>query len=136
MTQTWPTPVPLSPSKTHNVRRWFVNGTTMFRGARPGRPPSDPGDLGVGTYFSSLRSRAANYGHVTVHVISLKNPLVLSTDVAYDIVAEQFMTCRGPFRKTGAEAATRVMRCLGFDGVVAVRDGGHQAEELEVCVFP
>jgi hypothetical protein len=126
---------PLPADKTSKVRKQFQNGKVCWRGDRPGRRPADPGDLGVGKYYDTYKARAKCYGPVEQHVIVLKNPLVVSDQVAYDIIAERFMTCRGSTerRTVGAQAATRVLKCLGFDGVVAV---SLTTPSIEVCVFP
>jgi hypothetical protein len=125
---------PLDTKRTREVRRWFRNGKVCYRGESSSCRPSDPGDLGVGTYFTTEKARARCYGKVGTWVVTLKNPLVLSDHVAYEVIAERYMTCRGDWdrRKAGAVAATRMLRCLGFDGLVSV---SLSRQEIEVVVF-
>lgn len=132
----WPEPRALSLPRANGVRRSIQQGKLLYRGVRDGRWPSDPGDLGIGTYYSSSAIVARCYGKLTKQVISLKNPLVLSSEVAYEIIAERCMTCRGTnaARTVGATTATRMLQCLGYDGVVAVH--AERTREWEVVVFP
>ena len=129
----------LSPARVSAIRRSFLNGRLLYRGIRE-HGPTDPGDLGVGTYFSTSKARARGYGRLTESVVCLKSPLVLSRSQAYALIDDHFETCRGDFeiRKWGAEDATRMLQGLGFDGLVAVdvaqRPGWRT--EWEVVVFP
>ena len=127
----------LSPQRKGAIRGVLRQGKRLYRGIRE-HGPSDPGDLGIGAYYSSLKSRARGYGRLTEAVITLQNPLVLTQTQAYALVDDHFHTCCGEWarRKQGATAATRMLRCLGFDGIVAVNLGPYRTDEWEVVVFP
>lgn len=136
---TFPPPVPLPASKVRALQRSFRRGRTLYRGIKPAdQLPADPGDLGIGSYHSSSKLRARCYGTLTKAVVRLRHPLVLSNDQAYAFVDDHFHTvhCSRSWedRKVAATAATRVLRCLGFDGLVAVASRGR--DELEVVLFP
>ena len=139
------------PAETvRRLRERFAKGAPLWRGQRPlnGRAfASDPGDLGRGKYFSSLKSRAENYGDISREMIVLHNPLVLTTDEAYTQIADQFGTISGQSehpehgstgdhesRLRAAQAATDAMQKAGYDGVVALNNW-HNITELEVVVF-
>lgn len=133
----WQAPVSLSPSRRSAISRRIRQGRLLFRGLRE-HGPTDPGDLGVGTYFTTAKSRARGYGRLTSATVQLHQPLVLSHEQAYSLVDDNYQTCRGTWdqRKQGAIAATRMMRCLGFDGLVSVNCSHPQRPEWEVVVFP
>ena len=126
---------PLGQLQRQHIRAQFASGKRVFRGTQPVHCPADPGDFGIGTYHTTSKARARCHGRVAEHVVTLHNPLVMESGKVYELIAERFMTCRGTMasRKTGAVAATRVLRCLGFDGVVSV---SLVHPELEVLVFP
>ncbi len=136
MSVEWPAPVKLSRQRTLAVRRSLQAGKVLFRGVRESGRPSDPGDLGIGTYYSSWRALAKCYGKLTTAVIRLRNPYIVSNDIAYELIAENFMTCRGTHerRLVGATAATRMLKCLGFDGLVSVNP--NRKKDWEIVVFP
>lgn len=125
----------LTPERAQEVVERAQFGFTAYRGVATHRGPSDPGDLGIGTYFSTQREIAKCYGHVSTHTIKLANPLVLSRDDAYALIADRWTTCNGRDldRLEGAIAATEHMQEAGYDGLIAVNpDGG----DWEVVVFP
>lgn len=105
--------------------------------------PADPGDFGIGLYYSSNKSRAKQYGNRILHVeVGLDNPLYLSVEKAYDL-ADKYGTIRGNLpigygigkredRELAAKWMTRDLQKKGYDGIVVTEKDG----ELEVVVFP
>lgn len=113
-------------------QRFQTVGVPLYRGERPaGQRPSDPGDFGVGEYWTSKESQAKASGKPTREIIKLKNPAMLPVSMAYDL-ADSFGTVSGPNRAKGAVELTEHMRRSGFDGLVAKDRDGH----IEVVVFP
>lgn len=131
----WPPSVPLSEDQKNAYKAQLISGRKFFRGVNQQRRRSDPGDLGVGTYFSSNPEIARCYGKLTTAVLRFRNPIVLSRDEAYERISDVFLTCSGTnaARTAGARAATRVLLCLGFDGLAAIDP---LRNEWEVVVFP
>lgn len=130
----WPAPVKLSPERASAIQAIIKAGVHVYRGVRETGRPSDAGDLGKGTYYSTSKAVAKCYGKLTESKLVLNNPLVLSNEEAYELIAEAYMTCRGNFRDVGAATATRVLKCLGFDGVASVHV--EREKEIEIVVFP
>ena len=100
-----------------------------------GHRPADPGDFGVGPYWTTSIHRARAYGRkLTQKVLVFQNPLCLGVEEAYDI-GEIFGTIHGTSngglypRMKASEEMTRVILALGFDGIVVT----HRDGELE-CV--
>ena len=83
----------ISPARLRSIRKRLRAGLIVWRGI--GHKPADPGDLGRGTYYSSKRMRAANYGQATRHSIVLLNPLILTREESYTQIADRFGTISG-----------------------------------------
>ncbi len=112
-------------------------GIKVWRGVkRPGEAPSDPGDLGKGTYYSTMRARAKSYGHtLTREIITLENPLVLTAKKAYEL-ADKYKTVRGTQdeRHAGATQMTKDLKARGYDGLIAISNY-RDVTELEVVDY-
>lgn len=99
----------------------------------------DPGDFGRGVYYDTNYYRAKSYGYVIKSIISLSNPIILSSSEAYDL-ADKFQTVRlsdewyannigknvDEARLINAQKMTEYILSLGYDGLAAVnvRFGG------------
>lgn len=90
----------------------------VYRGV--GEKPADNGDLGIGTYHTTDKSSAKEYGQVKELDIELKNPLYLTAKEASDLVNE-YGTVRGkPEERLAASTKlTKDMRDRGYDGIIA-----------------
>ena len=123
----------LTPQAVQKLQKRFRKGVKLWRGV--GGPPRDPGDLGIGTYYSSYKARARQYARpdLITETVRLDAPLVLGDEDAYTQIADRYGTVRGPARTRGAIQATVDMIEAGHDGLVSVNTltGG-----LEVVVFP
>lgn len=123
----------LTPQAIKKLERRFRKGVKLWRGV--GGPPRDPGDLGIGTYYSSYKARARQYARpdLMTDTVRLDAPWVLGDEEAYTQIADRYGTVRGPERTRGAIQATVDMIEAGHDGLVSVNTltGG-----LEVVVFP
>lgn len=113
----------------------------LYRGK--GEKPSDPGDFGVGEYHSSVEARAKQYGIVQKVKVSLKNPLRLTEEEAYQLADDKYGTIRGDrpigsgrgkteARQKAAETMTADLMSQGYDGIIVTNKAG----ELEVVKFP
>lgn len=123
----------LSAKTVSRLQNRFSKGVVLFRGIKPkGATPSDPGDLGVGEYYSSSYYRAKEYGTVVEKRIILSNPLILAEEEAYERIADKYNTIIGTLaqRKLGAIKATEDLIKQGFDGLVSVRN-----DQLEVVIY-
>lgn len=123
----------LAENSTKALRARLSKGMPAYRGVKEGRPPQDPGDFGVGEYFSTSSSRAKNYGRLTQQKLQLQNPLVLSSKEAYEKLTHTFETVTGPNRKAAAEALTEELRKLGHDGLAIINE---MSGEIEFVRFP
>jgi hypothetical protein len=116
----------------------FKKGKKLWRGISS--RPSDPGDFGQGTYHTTTKVRAKQYGELTQQTVTLQNPLVLTDEAAYDL-STQYGTISGVAGKDGAgpmdqralRAAemTKALQAQGYDGLIAVRKDGQN----EIVVF-
>jgi len=98
--------------------------------------PADPGDLGVGEYWTTYETMAKSYGDVKKENIKLNNPLFLTKDEAVKLV-EEYGTVKGGWysRKAGAEMLTEDIKNQGYDGLVV--DGYETPEgHKTIVVFP
>lgn len=123
------------------IKEEFAAGKRLWRGTK--ERPSDPGDIGQGTYYTTHFARAKNYGKAEGHEVALKNPLVLSEGEAYAL-ADKYGTITGDPtrpgigagpefpRMLGAERMSKEISAQGHDGIVMVRRSG----DLEVVKFP
>jgi len=97
----------------------MVWSCVVYRGAGLGTP-HDPGDLGIGLYYSTSKSYAKQYGVVRRYRVTLQNPLILQRQEAEELV-RRFGTLRGSWeertRKSGM--LTSHLLSLGHDGLVA-----------------
>lgn len=135
----------LKPATVADIKTRFSSGVRVWRGV--GNQPADPGDFGVGTYYSTQRARAINYGTLTQTVVKFSNPLVLSTDEAYEQLADRFGTISGipgdpspgaskaSSRLAGARAATAALKAAGHDGLVVVNTTSN-FPDLEIVKLP
>jgi hypothetical protein len=83
----------MDPGKLEKIRRRVEGESTLYRGVKgEGEMPSDPGDLGVGPYYSTSKARAENYGRVTRQTVSLGKPLILTEQEAYEQIASRYGT--------------------------------------------
>jgi hypothetical protein len=85
----------IRPARQAQLRRRFAAGLPVFRGKQDGRAPSDPGDFGQGTYYSTSKARAANYGALKPFTIVLTKPLLLTVEEAYTQIADRYGTISG-----------------------------------------
>lgn len=119
----------------------------VWRGIRAEGRPSDPGDFGSGTYFSTSHCRASCHGTTFRMRLSLKSPLILTVDEAYTQIADRFGTISGIANQpTGAgdfsprglrsAEATTTMLALGYDGVAVVTPRHNGSSEIEFVRFP
>jgi hypothetical protein len=121
----------------------------VWRGIKAEGRPSDPGDFGCGTYYSTSFIRADQYGVPFRMCLRLSNPLVLTVEEAYTQIADRFGTISGIANEPGGGAgdftpraaraaeAAAVMSALGYDGVAVVNEkvrGGFA--EIEIVRFP
>jgi len=101
-------------------------GLRVYRGERPGVPPADPGDFGAGTYWSTRKARARQYGSVRREVLIFKNPLAVTVTEAYDL-AEKYDTLHAKDRVSASRKMSQDLLDAGYDAVIAI----HGAE-LEI----
>lgn len=108
---------------------------TAYRG-ESSRGPADPGDLGVGTYYSTSKAYAKCYGTVTKHEVELQSPFFMRGDQARFFV-ELHGTLRGSWdqRKENAQALTDYLRDMGHDGIVAM-GWDSPKDHFTIVVFP
>lgn len=107
----------------------------VYRGVSPYKTgPTDPGDLGKGTYYSTSRATARSYGVVLESTITLDFPLYLDGDQAADMVAK-YGTVNGDHRDEGASRLTRDMLAAGYDSLI-VSGWDSSRGEFTVVVFP
>lgn len=109
---------------------------TIYRGVREGGP-TDPGDLGIGTYWTTSQAMAKQYGTVTKQRVRLNNPFYMDLETARRWIPERYDTINGTFEQRKAEATrmTNDLRKAGYDGIVA---SGWDSPEghVTVVVFP
>ncbi len=81
---------------------------------------SDPGDLGVGEYWTTSQGTAKSYGTVESAMKAFSNPLVLDEKSATALV-EKYGTVQGSTaeRLKGAAQLTEDVRKAGYDAIVA-----------------
>jgi len=96
--------------------------------------PADPGDLGIGRYFSTSRATAQAYGKLTETVVELQNPKVLTVQEALGLI-EKFQTVSQPSKENYAKL-TRYFLKQGYDGLIV--QGGYDSppDHITVVVFP
>jgi hypothetical protein len=135
----------IRPARQAQLCRRFAAGLPVFRGKQDGRAPSDPGDFGQGTYYSTSKARAANYGALKPFTIVLTKPLLLTVEEAYTQIADRYGTISGVAghpetgagdfvpRAARAAEATSAVRSLGHDGLAAINS---ETREIEIVVFP
>tara|TARA_Y100000034_G_scaffold118135_1_gene158479 strand:+ start:1161 stop:1637 length:477 start_codon:yes stop_codon:yes gene_type:complete len=129
---------PVAEQTVESLRQRLATGMMLWRGVKgEGVAPADPGDLGIGTYYSTAKARAKQYGDLTQDKIVLQNPLIMTDHEAYRTIADEFQTVIGTTesRKRGAIAATKKMMEDGHDGLVSIRSW-RGLGEIEVVVFP
>ena len=98
--------------------------------------PADPGDLGIGTYYSTSISAAKQYGTLTESGIHLSNALRLNGEQAFKLT-EKYGTLHGlsTERLAGAAKLTRDLVQQGYDGLIL--DGWDSPPGyITVVVFP
>lgn len=108
---------------------------TVYRGTREGGP-ADPGDLGIGTYWTTSEPMARQYGAITKSRIRLTNPIYMDLPTINRWL-KRYKTLRGTLERRKAEAArmTADLRKAGYDGIVA--KGWDSPEgHVTVVVFP
>jgi len=116
---------------------------TVYRGTVEGKPPTDPGIYGKGTYFTTDKEVAETYGEVKASSVELRNPFVINTQEEADkFWNEVTRPARKKAIKEGktpkqadeiaAVEARKYLEDLGYDGVVA---RGIVIEKDEVVVF-
>lgn len=108
---------------------------TLYRGTREGSP-SDPGDLGIGTYWTTSEPMARQYGTVSKDRIRLTNPIYMDLPTINRWL-KRYKTLRGAQAQRKAEATrmTADLRKAGYDGIVA--KGWDSPEgHVTVVVFP
>jgi len=107
----------------------------LYRGVS-GNGPADPGDLGVGTYYSTSEAVASSYGTVIREFITLKNPYFIDSKTASSLV-EEFGTLRGNLddRLEAAKKMTRKYMKIGHDGFI-VEGWDSPPGEYTIVVFP
>jgi hypothetical protein len=136
----------LKNTSVERLKRKLAKGLEVWRGINgETHRPSDPGDFGQGTYYSTSKARARCYGKPKSNKIELKNPLILTDVEAYNLIADRFGTISGTAlkpeagagcfksREQCAMAATNTLKQMGFDGVVSVNP---RFNEIEIVVFP
>lgn len=117
------------------VEQAAKRGLNLWRGLKPeGVPPADPGDLGAGTYWTSIRYRAKCYGKPMRARLQFDNPLVLAMADAYAL-ADAFgslATHDEQYRRAHGLRAWLIER--GHDALIAVREDKRRGfyTELEV----
>ena len=108
---------------------------TIYRGTRK-EGPFDPGDLGIGTYWTTSEPMARAYGKVTKARIRLNNPFYMDGPTITRWI-ERYDTLHGTWEQRKAEATrmTNDLRKAGYDGIVA---SGWDSPEghVTVVVFP
>jgi hypothetical protein len=108
---------------------------TVFRGTRE-TGPADPGDLGIGTYWTTSEPMARQYGTVSRARVRLNNPIYMDLPTINRWM-KRYNTIRGTDEQRRAEATrmTNDLRKAGYDGIVA---SGWDSPEghVTVVVFP
>jgi hypothetical protein len=108
---------------------------TVYRGSREGGP-ADPGDLGIGTYWSTSLAMARQYGSVSKERVRLTNPIYMDLPTINRWL-ERYDTLHGSMRQRKAEATrmTNDLRQAGYDGIVATGWDSPEGHST-VVVFP
>lgn len=109
---------------------------TIYRGVGE-KGPQDPGDLGIGTYWTTAISTARQYGTVIKKRVRLTNPFYMDRETALRWIPERYDTLHGTLEQRKAEATrmTSDLRKAGYDGIVS---SGWDSPEghVTVVVFP
>ena len=107
----------------------------VYRGVNPNQSkPTDPGDLGKGTYYTTSLATARSYGIPLQGELHLQNPKVINAIEAAELV-EKYGTVNGYHRMRGALALTRDMKAAGYDSLV-VSGWDSQEGYVTIVVFP
>lgn len=108
---------------------------TVYKGISL-RGPADPGDLGVGAYYSTDEATAKSYGTVTKSTVRLQNPLVMGGGRAVGFV-RRYKTLRGSLEQRTAASMrlTASLQAKGYDGLIV---SGYDSPPgaFTVVVFP
>lgn len=126
--------------KNQTNRQFMFTGKAvtipLFRGISSSRFPADPGDLGVGPYFTSNKSYAKQYGKVETKEIYLKNPLVLYGSQGSKLALE-YGTLHGTTeeRKKASKKLTKDLKKQGYDGIICF-DYETTGDDFVVIKFP
>lgn len=115
-----------------------TQGLPLWRGFGK-QAPADPGDFGIGPYYSTSRERASMYGpKLRRDNLRFENPLVMHVKDVYNLT-DDFNTVRGKFadRFKASKDLGQTARLLGHDAIIAVKPKGSYSKdglytELEV----
>jgi len=103
---------------------------TVFRGYKPGMPPTDEGLFGKGTYYTTNREYAETYDGKEVMQVTLNNPFVINSQKEAEAFWDEHTR---PVREKAlnegktvkeadelaAQAARQWLESQGYDGLVA-----------------
>jgi hypothetical protein len=106
----------------------------VYRGEGANGAPADPGDLGVGPYYTTSQSTAKGYGNVTNWDVTFKNPLVINAKQAAALT-EGYHTLDGSpeERATAVKHLSRAIYNKGYDALMVQ---GWDSEPGHYTVIP